>query len=149
MKKIPAMLLIFAWLVGAPTSAQVEAVTFATAQQEKLYGALIRELRCLVCANQSLSDSNSELAKDLREKVRERVAAGQSRAQIVDFLVARYGEYVLYRPRFSAANYFLWLSPFAVVVGGLLVVRVIAGKSRRVPYSRAQLKKAKSLLNKK
>ena len=129
--------------------AQVEAVRFETTQQESLYTNLIGELRCLVCANQSLSDSNSDLAKDLRGKVRSMVGRGQGRDEIVDYLVTRYGEYVLYRPRFSPANFFLWLAPFAAALAGLGFVVVMASRKARrrpAPYSAAQLQKAASLL---
>ncbi len=147
------------WL-SAPAVAQVEAVRFASAQQASLYRELIGELRCLVCANQSLSDSNADLAKDLRVKVRDMVADGQSRAMIVDYMVARYGTYILYRPRFSVANFFLWVAPLAVVVAGLVVVIVMATNKSRPgdpskpgkpgnsgkPYSAGQLRKARALL---
>ena len=133
----------------APAPAQVEAMQFESAQQEFLYNDLIGELRCLVCANQSLSDSNSDLAKDLRGKVHDMVRGGRSRDQIIDYMVARYGEYVLYRPLFSRANFFLWFAPFITVLAGLAFIFVMAaGKSRRqpVPYSTEQLQKARALL---
>ena len=122
---------------------------FETAQQESLYTGLIGELRCLVCANQSLSDSNADLAKDLRGKVREMVARGRSRAEIIDYLVNRYGEYVLYRPRFSPATFFLWVGPFLAVLAGFVFILIITtGKSRRRPeaYSAEQLQRARTLL---
>ena len=73
--------------------------------------ALSAELRCLVCQNQSIDDSNAPLARDLRLLVRERLKAGDKDNEIMDFVVARYGEFVLLRPRFSAATLVLWLSP--------------------------------------
>lgn len=117
--------------------------------QEKVYADLITELRCLVCANQSLADSNSGLAGDLRARVREMLRAGQGRAEITDYMVGKYGEYVLYRPRFSAANWFLWLAPFLAVIGGLIFVRRLAAKraaAEQPPYSAAQLQHADTLL---
>ncbi|MGI9311301.1 MAG: cytochrome c-type biogenesis protein [bacterium] len=102
-------------------SAQVETAQFETAQQESLYRRLLAELRCLVCANQSLSDSNADLAKDLRDKVRAMVIDGQGRDQIVAYLVGRYGEYVLYRPRFTAATFALWVGPFALFAVALII----------------------------
>ncbi len=150
----PLVLIAALWAAGfgfgfGYAAAQVEAVRFANAGQEALYAGLIGELRCLVCANQSLSDSNSDLAKDLRGKVRDLVARGRGREQIVDYMVARYGEYVLYRPRFSPANFFLWAAPFVAALAGLVFVIVLAtGKSRQPPepWSAEQLQKAKSLL---
>ena len=81
--------------------------------------ALSQELRCMVCQNQSIDDSDAPLAKDLRVLVRERLTAGDSDTQVIDFLVARYGEFVLLKPRFSMHTLLLWLAPFgAVVIGG-------------------------------
>jgi cytochrome c-type biogenesis protein CcmH len=81
---------------------------------------LSRELRCMVCQNQSIDDSEAPLARDLRLLVRERIAAGDSDAQVIDFLVARYGEFVLLKPRFESHTWLLWLlPPFALAGGGL------------------------------
>jgi len=78
--------------------------------------ALSQELRCMVCQNQSIDDSDAPLAKDLRVLVRERLTAGDTDSQVIDFLVARYGEFVLLKPRFSAHTVLLWLAPFAVLL---------------------------------
>ena len=81
---------------------------------------LSRELRCMVCQNQSIDDSDAPLARDLRLLVRERIAAGDSDAQVIDFLVARYGAFVLLKPRLEAQTLVLWLlPPLALAVGGL------------------------------
>src|SRR3954470_16615115 len=77
---------------------------------------LSQELRCMVCQNQSIDDSDAPLARDLRVLVRERLTAGDSDGQVIDFLVARYGEFVLLKPRVSAHTLLLWLAPFAVLV---------------------------------
>jgi cytochrome c-type biogenesis protein CcmH len=79
---------------------------------------LSRELRCMVCQNQSIDDSEAPLARDLRLLVRERIAAGDSDAQVIDFLVARYGEFVLLKPRFEPRTLLLWLVPPLVLAGG-------------------------------
>jgi cytochrome c-type biogenesis protein CcmH len=79
---------------------------------------LSQELRCMVCQNQSIDDSDAPLAKDLRVLVRERLTAGDSDGQVIDFLVARYGEFVLLRPRLSWHTALLWLAPFAVFLLG-------------------------------
>jgi cytochrome c-type biogenesis protein CcmH len=79
---------------------------------------LSQELRCMVCQNQSIDDSDAPLAKDLRVLVRERLTAGDSDGQVIDFLVARYGEFVLLKPRLSAHTALLWLAPFGVVLLG-------------------------------
>ena len=80
--------------------------------------ALSRELRCMVCQNQSIDDSDAPLARDLRLLVRERLKAGDSDKQVLDFLVARYGEFVLLRPRFEWHTAILWLGPPALLIGG-------------------------------
>jgi cytochrome c-type biogenesis protein CcmH len=83
---------------------------------------LSRELRCMVCQNQSIDDSEAPLARDLRLLVRERIAAGDSDTQVLDFLVARYGEFVLLKPRFEPQTLVLWLVPPLVLVGGGLAL---------------------------
>lgn len=84
--------------------------------------ALFREIRCVVCQNETIEASQADLARDLRGVVREQVSAGRSDAQIKTFLVRRYGEFVLFRPAFSWGNAVLWLTPFALVVGGGLLL---------------------------
>jgi cytochrome c-type biogenesis protein CcmH len=78
--------------------------------------ALSQELRCMVCQNQSIDDSDAPLARDLRVLVRERLSAGDSDSQVIDFLVARYGEFVLLKPRMSLHTVLLWAAPFAVLL---------------------------------
>lgn len=77
---------------------------------------LSKELRCLVCQNQSIDDSNAELARDLRVIVRERLVAGDTNEQVLDYVVARYGDYVLLRPPFNTATAALWIGPFVVLL---------------------------------
>lgn len=84
--------------------------------------ALSAELRCLVCQNQSIDDSDADLARDLRLLVRERIAAGDSDDQVIEFLVNRYGEFVLLKPRFGASTYLLWGLPFVALAGGMVAV---------------------------
>ncbi len=95
------------------------AAPFASVEQERRYYELLKELRCLVCQNQSLSDSSAELAGDLRDEVRTMVADGKNDREIVDFMTARYGDFVLFRPRFKPATYILWLAPAVLLAGGL------------------------------
>jgi cytochrome c-type biogenesis protein CcmH len=90
--------------------------------QEARARELSRELRCMVCQNQSIDDSEAPLARDLRLLVRERIAAGDSDSQVIDFLVARYGEFVLLRPRFEQQTWLLWLVPPLVLAGGGLAL---------------------------
>jgi cytochrome c-type biogenesis protein CcmH len=93
--------------------------------------ALSKELRCMVCQNQSIDDSDAPLARDLRLLVRERIAAGDSNSQVLDFLVARYGEFVLLKPRFERNTMLLWLlAPLLLMGGGLVLWLQIRRRSR-------------------
>ena len=92
--------------------------------------ALSKELRCMVCQNQSIDDSEAPLARDLRILVRERLQAGDSDRQVIDFLVARYGEFVLLRPRFSWHTAVLWLGPAAMLLIGGCAVLVLVRRYR-------------------
>src|SRR5262245_12342387 len=83
---------------------------------------LSEDLRCLVCQNQTLADSNAPLAEDLRNQVRERMREGKSDREVVDFLVERYGDFVLYRPPLKATTVLLWFGPFLLLVGGFFVL---------------------------
>ena len=91
---------------------------------------LSKELRCMVCQNQSIDDSDAPLARDLRVLVRERLQAGDSDRQVIDFLVARYGEFVLLKPRFSWHTALLWLGPAAVLLIGALGLFMLARRHR-------------------
>lgn len=83
---------------------------------------LSAQMRCLVCQNQSIDDSDAPLAKDLRVLIRERLVQGESNAQVVDYLVSRYGEFVLLKPRFNSRTLLLWGGPFAILLLGSLVI---------------------------
>jgi cytochrome c-type biogenesis protein CcmH len=96
--------------------------------------ALSQELRCMVCQNQSIDDSDAPLARDLRILVRERLSAGDSDKQVIDFLVARYGEFVLLKPRFTWHTAILWLAPFVVIVIGAIGF-LAAGRRVRLPVA--------------
>ena len=95
---------------------------------------LSSQLRCMVCQNQSIDDSDATLARDLRILLRERIAAGDSDAAVVDFLVARYGEFILLKPRFNPHTLILWLAPVAALIAGAFVV---LGLFRRRPATAA------------
>ena len=110
--------------------AGLESLNFANSQQELRYKKIITELRCLVCQNQNLADSNADLAKDLRKKAHAMILAGQSDAQIIDFMVARYGDFVRYRPPFKPSTVLLWISPALLLGIGLGVVWRVTRRSR-------------------
>jgi cytochrome c-type biogenesis protein CcmH len=94
--------------------------------------ALARELRCMVCQNQSIDDSDAPLARDLRILVRERLTAGDSDRQVLDFLTARYGDFVLLSPRVTTGTILLWLLPALVLLGGTLALFGAARRQRRM-----------------
>jgi cytochrome c-type biogenesis protein CcmH len=107
---------------------------FADDFQRERYQSLLEELRCLVCQNQSLADSNAPLAQDLREEVEKRIRRGESDDAIREFLVARYGDFVLYRPPFRAETWLLWLGPFVLLLAAItIVVRVTARRRATEP----------------
>jgi cytochrome c-type biogenesis protein CcmH len=97
---------------------------------EKRVTGLAHELRCLVCQNQTIADSNAPLAVDLRNQIREQLAAGKSESDVIDFMVARYGDFVLYRPPLKASTALLWAGPFLFLLLGVwLMIRRIARQS--------------------
>jgi len=115
---------------------------------ERRVAALANELRCLVCQNQTLADSNAPLAVDLRNQIREQLAKGASERDVREFMVARYGDCVLYRPPLKASTIALWIGPFILLLAGaFLLVRQLA--RRRVPEPRlteAERERAAKLL---
>ncbi len=104
---------------------------------------LSQGLRCLVCQNQSIDDSDAPLARDLRLLVRERIAAGDSDSDVLDFVVARYGEFVLLKPRFNARTYLLWALPALVLIAGGLIVllNIRKAKATSVPEALTEAEK--------
>ena len=129
MRVLAAAILTFC-LVGPAVAVQPDEV-LKDPVLERRAREISAGLRCLVCQNQSIDDSDASLAKDLRLLVRERLTAGESDSQVRDFLVARYGEFVLLKPSFSGHNLLLWLGPFAVLVLGGCGVAVALRKNSR------------------
>ena len=90
------------------------------------YDKLVAEVRCVTCENQNIKDSNAFIASDLRREIRRMIGEGKSNEEIKDFLVTRYGDFVLYRPRFEGKTLVLWIAPFLLVLfGGIAMVRVV------------------------
>lgn len=115
---------LFIWVAATPALAVRPDEILPDPQQEQRARNLSAELRCLVCQNQSIDDSDAELARDLRVIVRERIKAGDNDKQIIDFLVDRYGEFVLLKPRFGWHTLVLWAGPFAILlIGGIVIWR--------------------------
>jgi len=114
---------------------------------EKRARTISSELRCLVCQNESIDDSDAPLAGDLRRLVRERLVAQDTDAQVIDYVVARYGEFVLLRPRFQLSTLLLWLTPVLVFIGGLTLAARAAARPKIAP-STALSEDEKSKLSK-
>ena len=105
-------------------------LVFHDQAEEERFRALVGELRCVMCQNQSLSDSDAQIAHDLRREVLDLMRLGMSDAEVRDFLVSRYGQFVLYRPRVSANTWLLWFGPgLLLVVGAFVVVRIVRRRS--------------------
>ena len=119
-----SILIVMSLLLSFSSSvyAAVEVKKFDNPQQEERYKKLVDELRCLVCQNQNLADSNAELAVDLRKQVYKMINEGQSDEEIMDFMVTRYGDFVLYRPPFKTTTFFLWVGPFIILIIGVFVL---------------------------
>jgi cytochrome c-type biogenesis protein CcmH len=110
-------------------------------QAEARLKALAVELRCLVCQNQTLADSNAPLAEDLRREVREMIAKNMSDKEIIDFLVTRYGDFVLYRPPLKTTTTLLWVGPFLLLIGGAIAL-VMALRRRKKKLADVALSEA-------
>jgi cytochrome c-type biogenesis protein CcmH len=114
---------------------------------ERRVASLAHELRCLVCQNQTLADSNAPLAQDLRNQIREQLKAGKSERDVIDFMVARYGDFVLYRPPFKAATVGLWAGPFVLLaLGAWLLLRRVRKKAPPSELTEAERRRAAQLL---
>jgi cytochrome c-type biogenesis protein CcmH len=111
---------------------------------------LSKELRCLVCQNETLADSQADLAADLRGEIREQIKAGKSDKEIIEFLTARYGQFILYRPRVTPTTYLLWFGPFVLLLGGLWVLFTYIRQRRDAvaenPLSDDERRRAEELL---
>ena len=125
------LLLCLMLLAASPVLAAQVPGSFTNPATETRARSLQRELRCLVCQGQSIDESNSPLAADLRQLVREQIAQGKSDAEIKDFLVARYGDFILMKPPLQPDTYILWLAPFLVLLGAGGVAALVIAKARR------------------
>lgn len=123
-------LMLVALLVLVP-AAQGADIRFENPEQQARYEHLINELRCLVCQNQTIADSNADLALDLRSKVAEQIAAGRSDDEVIAYLTARYGDFVLYRPPVQANTVLLWAGPFLLLGIGAVVLFVTLRRHMR------------------
>ena len=144
-------LIALSWLMLAavPVYAGIEVHDFKTPELEARYDHLTNTLRCLVCQNESLAASDAPLAKQLREKAYEMLNNGASDKQIVDYMVHRYGDFVLYTPPLMPTTYLLWIGPFALLVLGVVIMQVALRRNRKKQASLAtpDLDKARALLS--
>lgn len=141
------MFLILAGLYMTPAQAAIESYEFDSPEMEADYRQLIDELRCLVCQNQNLAGSDAGLAQDLRRETYEMLQQGKSPQQVVEFMVARYGDFVLYRPQFQSNTYLLWLGPFLLLVVVLvIVVRRLRAAAKPIEVDADALADAKNIL---
>lgn len=113
------LLLIICGFFSANLYAVEDYYQFQSQKQQQRFTVLTSELRCLVCQNQNLAQSNSGLASDLRGQIYQQILQGRSDQEILDYLLARYGDYILYRPPFNAATLGLWVAPFMLLVCGV------------------------------
>jgi cytochrome c-type biogenesis protein CcmH len=130
MRRLLAVMFLFAVMTGSALAVNPDE-KLADPVLESRAREISRELRCLVCQNQSIDDSDAALARDLRILVRERLTAGDSDSEVIDYLVARYGQFVLLRPRFEPATWGLWLAPALVLLVGAGTVLALFRRGRK------------------
>nr|WP_231118227.1 cytochrome c-type biogenesis protein [Lysobacter silvisoli] len=125
------MILAFALTLQAQPANDPTPLRFNDRSEEVRFHDLVAELRCVMCQNQSLADSNAQIAHDLRREVLQLMRQGKSDREIKDFLVARYGEFVLYRPQVESKTWLLWFGPLLVLLaGGAVVAGVVRSRAR-------------------
>lgn len=118
---VVTLLLLFSGMLQA-----VEEIELLHSEDDVRFHELSNVLRCMVCQNQSIADSNADLARDFRNQVKEKINAGQSNQEIIDYMVERYGDYILYKPPFNTATALLWTGPFLLaIVGFFMIVRLL------------------------
>jgi len=145
------LIMILGLALSLGLQAAIETYQFDTPAKEASYKRLVAELRCLVCQNQNIADSNAELAQDLRRKTYEMVRAGKGDQEVMDYMVQRYGDFVLYQPRLKGNTLLLWIGPFLILaLAVFILVRVIKRRSiataRPDELSEEQRQKAEGLL---
>ena len=130
---VPLLLSVLAFAPApAPAAVTLEAFTFPTTAEQEHFRELIGQLRCLVCQNETLADSDADLAHDLRAEVYQMMKSGKSDQEVIDFLVKRYGDFVLYNPPVKPSTYLIWYGPFVLLaIAALLLMRAV-GRQRQV-----------------
>lgn len=150
MKRLILFLLIAASLPGIGIAKEAQPISDDPALEERVMN-LSRELRCLVCQNETLADSRADLAEDLRNQIREQMKAGKSDKEIVAYLTQRYGKFILYNPPIDPTTYLLWFGPFVLLLAGLFVLfRFLKQRHALIndqPLSTDERQRAENLLN--
>jgi cytochrome c-type biogenesis protein CcmH len=137
--------IIFLLMLSCTVGASTEYRKFANPEQQAVFENLTSELRCLVCQNQTIADSNAELAADLRRQVYEMLEQGKSKQDIVQFMTDRYGDFVLYNPPFKAKTGLLWLGPVLFLLTGLVAVFLFARRKKSAASPEPDNEQAKKL----
>ena len=140
-------LIFFLIALSSSVNAADDPLEFTNPAQEQRYMALIEGLRCLVCQNQSLADSNADLAQDLRQEVYRLLIEGDNNEDIIKYLVARYGDFVLYRPPFKSTTYLLWLAPVIFLMIGICITILLIRKQQFHALNEEEQEVADQILN--
>ncbi|MEE9354038.1 MAG: cytochrome c-type biogenesis protein [Methylococcaceae bacterium] len=131
MKQIYYASIFFVFIVPVIAWGAIDTYEFESKDQQERFNAFTNELRCPKCQNQNIADSNSEIATDLRRELHRLLGEGKSDEHIVDFMVSRYGDFVLYKPPVNTITYPLWFGPFVLIFIGSLIVFSIARRSKK------------------
>jgi len=140
-------LIVLLMALASSINAADDPLEFTNPAQEQRYMALIEGLRCLVCQNQSLADSNADLAQDLRQEVYRLMIEGDDNEGIIKYLVARYGDFVLYRPPFKSTTYLLWLAPIIFLIIGIWITIAFTRKQQFQALNEEEQEVADQMLN--
>lgn len=151
MIKLKIICAVFLMAVTSITFAKEAVPTAEDPELEKKVNEISAELRCLVCQNQTIADSHAALAVDLKNQVREMVREGKTRDDVVDYMVARYGDFVRYRPPVKPETYLLWIGPFLLLAGGIVLLMVNLKRRKAMvvdtPLSEEEHQKLDSILH--
>ena len=129
---IRSLSLILALMLSSLSLAAIDVHEFRSAEDEQRFHELTAELRCPKCQNQNIADSDSPIAKDLRREVYRMIDDGQGNDEVIDFMVTRYGEFVLYRPKKDSSTWLLWYGPYLLLgLGAVVILSIVAVKRRK------------------
>ena len=149
---LPVILCLFTW-AAMPALAAIEEYAFDTDQQEDRFKKLTYELRCPKCLNSNLAGSDAPIAADLRAEIYDQIREGRTNYEIIEFMSSRYGDFILYRPRLTAATFFLWFGPAFLLLAGLVIARRMIANSQQAevqndaPLTSSEQEQLRKLLN--